>query len=191
MARGRRLNVPGLENRFDQFPGLGVYLVLERARQGCLGLLASAERPGFSWFWRSSILSVATLLAFPGWAKRAVVTLGKIFPFLVWAASGGGGRRLCGPRPRGFRFFLVSKNVRAMIGTLWAFCVLPACLPCRIVAFRQMALPRHHLLVKYYQAATVSRRGTDHAQEEEKEAEATTGEAELPGQVCRRWRRFG
>jgi len=62
------------------------------------------------------------------------------------------------------------KNLRAMIGTLWPFYLLPACLPCRIVAFWQMALPRHRLLVKYHQAAAVSPTGTDHAQEEEKEA---------------------
>src|ERR1022692_4728290 len=47
-AFGRRLDVPGLERFLDQFSGLGVHFVLERAGQGRLGLFLGAEHPGFS-----------------------------------------------------------------------------------------------------------------------------------------------
>jgi hypothetical protein len=77
-AYGRRLNVLWFQNFFDQLFGLGVHFVLERAGQGRLGLLARAERPGFSLFCHRSILSVATLLALPEGAKRAVLAVGKV-----------------------------------------------------------------------------------------------------------------
>src|ERR1022692_3138684 len=44
----RRLDVPGLESFLDQFSGLGVHFVLERARHSGLGGFGWVEPPCFS-----------------------------------------------------------------------------------------------------------------------------------------------
>ena len=46
---GRLLDMLGLEDRFDQLPGLRVHFVLERTGHG-VGLLRRPNHPGFAWF---------------------------------------------------------------------------------------------------------------------------------------------
>lgn len=70
-----------IPNRKTIPDGLG--FVLKRARQGHLRLFASADRPGFAWFWPWSILPIAALLPLPEGTEGTVLALRKILAFLV------------------------------------------------------------------------------------------------------------